>query len=276
MNIQANVQLYACIGKYELLQLLGGKTAEVYRARDRHLGRTVAFKILSPAGLADRETKARFLAEAKMASSLVHENIVGFYDYGEVEGRPFLVTEYFEGETLRDAIHRGHIGPLSDKLRIARQIASALAYVNSKGIVHRDVKPDNVRVDARGTAKLIDFGVAKSDEFSLTGAGFTVGTPYYMAPEQIRGRKPTHLVDVYAFGVLLFELITGIRPFEGRTVGEIFDLILHQPLDIEPLTRLAVPPSLCELIRSATDKDPTKRPRDFGAVGVKIDEILGT
>ncbi len=261
------------VGKYELLECLGGTAAQVYRARDRNLGRSVAFKILSETGLADRETKARFLAEARLTGSLTHENVIAFYDYGEVDGRPFLVMEFLEGESLRQQIREGRTGDLRAKLSLARQIAVALAYVHSKGIVHRDVKPDNIRVDITGRIKLVDFGIAKCDNLSLTGAGFTVGTPYYMAPEQIRGKKPTHLVDVYAFGVLLFELVTGVRPFEGQAVDEIFDLILHQRLDVGLIERTGAPAALSELIRELTDKDPGRRPPDFCTVTRRIDLI---
>jgi eukaryotic-like serine/threonine-protein kinase len=254
------------VGKYELLECLGGTAAQVYRARDRNLGRSVAFKILSETGLADRETKARFLAEARLTGSLTHENVIAFYDYGEVDGRPFLVMEFLEGESLRQQIREGRTGDLRAKLSLARQIAVALAYVHSKGIVHRDVKPDNIRVDVTGRVKLVDFGIAKCDNLSLTGAGFTVGTPYYMAPEQIRGLKPTPLVDIYAFGVVLFELLTGTRPFEAPTVDGIFDLILHQPVNLEPLARSGVPVELIGLIQDLTDKDPSKRPQDFNVV----------
>jgi serine/threonine-protein kinase len=267
------VQLPHRIGKYDLLECLGGTLAQVYRARDRNLGRTVAFKILSETGLADPETKARFLAEARLTGSLAHENVIAFYDYGEDNGRPFLVMEYLAGESLRSQIREGRTGDLRAKLLLARQIAGALAYVHSKGIIHRDVKPDNIRVDVTGQVKLVDFGIAKSEDLSLTGAGFTVGTPYYMAPEQIRGLKPTHLVDVYAFGVLLFELVTGVRPFEGQAVDQIFDLILHQPVDLGLLQRVGVPANLSDLIQELADKDPSKRPADFAAVIRRIDLI---
>ncbi|HYL77643.1 MAG TPA: serine/threonine-protein kinase [Bryobacteraceae bacterium] len=268
------MQLPARIGKYELLEFLGGRMAEVYRARDLHLNRPVAFKMLSSAGLSDAETKDRFLAEARLTGNLAHDNITAYYDYGEVDGRPYLVMEYVGGGSLGEAIREGRTGDLREKLRIARQIATALEYVHSKGIVHRDVKPDNVRMDASGKVKLTDFGIAKAEELSLTGAGFTVGTPYYMAPEQVRGRKPTPLVDVYGFGVLLYELVTGLRPFTGDTVDEIFDKILHRPLDLGPLA--AVSAALRELIGSSTDKDPARRPQDFKAVEHRLDEILET
>ena len=268
------MQLPARIGKYELLELLGGGMAEVYRARDANLGRTVAIKILTEAGIANAEAHARFLAEARLTGSLVHENIIGFYDYGEQDGRPFLVMEYFDGESLGNAIRGWRTGDLRNKLLIAMQIANGLAYVHSKGIVHRDVKPDNIWIDSSGRVKLIDFGVAKSEEFSITGAGFTLGTPYYMAPEQVRGDKPTALVDIYAFGVLLFELVTGVRPFEGRTVDQIFDQVLHQALDLEPLKQARVPDAVSDLIHGCTAKEPGSRTRDFSIVTAKIDEIL--
>jgi len=248
--------------------------SDVFRARDTNLGRTVAFKILTEAGLADDTAKSRMREEARVAGGLAHENVIAFYDYGEEAGRPFLVMEYFEGETLREALRGGRMGDLRQRLLIARQVANALAYVHSKRIIHRDVKPDNIRIDGSGNIKLMDFGVAKTGELSLTASGFTVGTPYYMAPEQIRGAKPAHLVDIYAFGVVLFELITETRPFEAPTPSEIFDLILSRPLDTTPLVRLGVPSSLVDLVRAATEKDPAQRPQDFGAVVRKIDEIL--
>lgn len=262
------------IGKYELLEFLGGRMAEVYRARDVHLGRTVAFKILSDAGLADSEAKERLLAEARLTGNLSHDNITAYYDYGEVDGRPYLVLEYVSGGSLGEAIREGRAGDLREKLRVAGQIANALAYVHSKGIVHRDVKPDNVRVSASGQVKVTDFGIAKGPELSLTGAGFTVGTPYYMAPEQIRGRKATPLVDVYAFGVLLYELVSGVRPFAGGTVDEIFDRIQHQPLNTEPLG--GIPIVLRDLIAGATAKDPARRPQDFETIRRTLDEISET
>ena len=262
------------IGKYELLEKLGGGMAEVYRARDAQLGRMVAFKILAEEGISDLESRARFLAEARLIGSLTHENIVSFYDYGEEEGRPFLVMQYCDGESLCDAIRGWRTGDIRNKLMIARQVANALAYVHTKGIIHRDVKPDNVWIDTSGVVKIIDFGVAKSDEFSITGTGFTLGTPYYMAPELVRGEKPTHLVDIYSFGVLLYELVTALRPFEGRTVDQIFDQIIHQPLDLAALEKDDVPDAVRDLIEGCTAKDAGARTQDFSLVAGKIDEIL--
>jgi serine/threonine-protein kinase len=224
--------------------------------------------------LADAEAHFRFLAEARLIGSLVHENIIGFYDYGEHDGRPFLVMEYLDGESLAAAIRGWRTGDLRNKLRIARQISNGLAYVHSRGIIHRDVKPDNVWIDSAGNVKIIDFGVAKTQDFSITGTGFTLGTPYYMAPEQVRGDKPTPLVDIYAFGVLLFELVTGIRPFEGQTVNEIFDQVLHQALNLEPLKKNGIPDAVSDLIHGCTLKESGARTQDFSVVTGKIDEIL--
>ena len=204
----------------------------------------------------------------------MQENIIGFYDYGEQAVRPFLVMEYFDGESLGGAIRGWRTGDLRNKLLIGRQIANGLAYVHSKGIIHRDVKPDNIWIDSGGQVKIIDFGVAKTEDFSITGAGFTLGTPYYMAPEQVRGEKPSPLVDIYSFGVLLFELVTGIRPFEGQTVNEIFDQVLHQPLDPEPLKKGGIPDAVSDLIHGCTAKEPGLRTQDFSIVAGKIDEIL--
>ena len=262
------------MGKYELIEPLGGGMAEVYRARDASLGRMVAIKILTDSGMADQEAHARFLAEARLTGSLNHENIIGFYDYGEQAGRSFLVMEYFDGESLGAAIRGWRTGDLRNQLLIARQIAQGLAYVHSKGIIHRDIKPDNVWVDSAGKVKIIDFGVAKTDEFSITGAGFTLGTPYYMAPEQVRGDRPTVLVDIYSFGVLLFELVTGIRPFEGQTVNEIFDRVLHQALDLEALKKAKIPDAVSDLIHGCTTKEWISRTQDFSIVTAKIDEVL--
>ena len=268
------MELPARLGKYELVELLAEGVAEVYRARDTHLGRAVAVKILTNQGSADPEAHARFLAEARLTGSLVHENIIGFYDYGEQAGRPFLVMEYFDGESLAAAIRGWHTGDLRNKLLIARQVANGLAYVHSRGVIHRDVKPDNIWIDGSGNVKIIDFGVAKTEAFSITATGYTLGTPYYMAPEQVRGERPSPAVDIYSFGVLLFELVTGIRPFDGQTVNEIFDQVLHQALDLEPLKKNDIPDAVLDLIHGCTAKEPAARTQDFTIVTGKIDEIL--
>ena len=203
------MELPARCGRYELMESLGGGMAEVYRARDTVIGRTVAVKVLGKEGSADRETKARFLREAKIAGNIRHDNIVHIYDFGEVEGRPYMVMEYLYGEDLRSAMKKEVVGDFPYRIHIALGIARAFEHIHSLGIVHRDLKPENIYLDAVGKVKLVDFGIAKSKDLSLTKAGFTLGTPRHMAPEQVRGAEVIPQVDVYAFGVLLFELFTG-------------------------------------------------------------------
>ena len=178
--------------------------SHVYRARDTVIGRTVALKILTEAGCEDAEAKERFLAEARMAGNISHDNVLSIYDFGEDEQhRPFMVMEFLKGEDLRHAIKDGHTGELRDKLKIAVQVARALAYIHTQKIIHRDIKPENVNLSPTGVVKLMDFGIAKTQGLQMTRAGYVLGTPYYMAPEQVTGQAITEQVDVYAFGVLL-------------------------------------------------------------------------
>src|ERR1035437_5652862 len=260
------MQLPASLGKYELLEFLGGGMSRVYRARDTVIGRTVAVKVLTDAGCQDAEAKARFLQEARMAGNIEHENIIRIHDYGEEQGRPFIVMEFLVGEDLRHAIRDGHTGDLNNKLRIARDVARALEYVHSKKIVHRDIKPDNVHVDASGKVKLMDFGIARAEGLSLTRAGFALGTPYYMAPELVLGQMATDQVDIYAFGILLFELLTGQKPIEGDTVERLFYAILNEPLKPEPMVRAGAPAAIVDLVLRCTAKKPEGRPRSFTQV----------
>jgi len=246
------------IGKYTIEGRLGGHMCQVYRARDSKLGRKVAIKVLRAE--ADGEQRERLLAEARVSSGLRHENLIEVYDFGEEDGCLYLVMELLEGCTLRGAMKREAVGDLDRKLDIARQLASVLHYIHSKKIIHRDVKPDNIFLDESGYVKLMDFGVAKFEGLQLTGAGFTLGTPYYMAPEQVRGEPVTHLVDVYAFGITLFELLAGFRPIGGGTVDEVFDAILRDPIDAAPLRSLGVPEPVVSLIEACTAKDPSARP----------------
>jgi eukaryotic-like serine/threonine-protein kinase len=262
------------IGKYEVEEYLGGGMSRVYRAKDSVLGRRVALKVLAESVASDPEAKARFLQEARLASSIAHENIIAVYDFGEEEGRPFMVMEFLEGESLRDAIEKRRTGDFARRLQIALQVGRAIGHIHLKKIIHRDIKPENIHVDPLGRAKLMDFGIAKSEEMRLTKTGFTLGTPYYMSPEQVLGQDVTTQADVYSFGVLLYELMAGRKPIEAENFEKIFHKILYEPLNLEPLHEAAVAPAAIDLIRKCMAKPPAERPQGLGIVCGAIEETL--
>ena len=249
--------------------------SHVYRAVDTVIGRTVAVKILTEAATEDEEAKARFLAEARTAGNLHHENVIRIYDFGWDERRLFMVMEFVQGEDLRAAIRNGHTGDLKQKLKIALQIARALEFVHAARIIHRDIKPENVHINTSGVVKLMDFGISKTEDLSVTQPGFILGTPYYMAPEQVKGEKLTDRVDIYAFGILLFELLASQKPIAGDTVERIFYQILHEPLDLAPLSAASVPQPVVDLVVGCTAKLPAARPADFGAIASALERLMG-
>jgi len=269
------MQLPARIGKYELQEYLGGGMSHVYRATDTVIGRTVAVKVLTEKGREDGEVKARFLAEARVAGSISHENILGIYDFGEdEEHRPFMVMEFLVGENLRHAIKHNHTGDLRNKIRMSLQLAKALEYLHTQKIVHRDLKPENVHITPNGNVKLMDFGISKKEGMDLTRTGFMVGTPYYMAPEQVTGGAITPKADLYAFGVLLYELLTGVHPITGDTMERVFYCILNEPLKFDVMRNANVPESLCQLVAQCTAKSPGERPASFTQVCQVLDQAI--
>jgi serine/threonine-protein kinase len=269
------LQLPTSIGKYELVEFLGGGMSEVYRARDTVIGRTVAVKILTEEAWADKVVRARFMLEAQMSGNLQHDHIVKIYDCGETEKwGPFIVMEFLIGEDLAQAIKGGRTGDLRNKLRMALELAEALEHVHSCQIIHRDIKPRNVHITSNGRVKLMDFGIAKAGGFDLTGEGYTLGTAYYMAPEQVRAKNVTALVDIYGFGALMFELLTGKRTISDETIERIFYCILNEPVDRKPLDEAGIPRPVADLVERCVAKDPADRPQSFGLVRQELEEML--
>jgi serine/threonine protein kinase len=270
------------VGKYEIEQFLGGGMSHVFRARDSVLGRRVALKMLTDKAMADPQAKARFLEEARTASNLRHESIISVYDFGEDQGRPFMVMEFLEGESLRDAILHDSLGKVERRLGIAVQIGRAIDYIHARKIVHRDIKPENVHVDLTGRAKLMDFGIAKnghqpdaaSTEASPVQPGLTLGTPYYMAPEQVLGRPLTPHADIYAFGVMLYEILTGMKAVTADSVEKIFQQVIYEPLKLEPLAASGVPVPVIALIGRCASKQMVQRPPNLGVVCDEIERVL--
>ena len=249
--------------------------ADVYRARDTELPRDVAIKILKPSNERDPEVRACFLDEVQLASRCSHENIVMTYDKGEFEGSPFIVMEFLRGENLEKVIRNHEVGNLKRILRMSLQMARALEYVHSQNIVHRDLKPQNLHVDQNGRLKLVDFGIAKSVDWNRTQVGMVKGTAYYMAPEQILGDPVTFRTDIWAFGVVLYELLSdGRRPFQGTSLDSLWAAIINTAPDFAPLAQRAVPASVQQVVRRCLEKDPECRFQDFAEVAATIEAIL--
>lgn len=247
------------IGKYEIAEQIGvGGFGAVFRGWDPFIKRTVAIKTCS---VNDEEIKSRFFREAELAGNLHHRHITTIYDFGVENGIPYIVQEFLTGEDLDKTIKRGEPLPVVRKVEILMAIAEGLHYAHEAQIIHRDIKPGNVRILEDGTVKLMDFGIAKSlqTESNLTQTGITLGTSAYLAPEQIRGEAVDRRTDIFATGVLAYELLTYRKPFRGEHLSTVLYRILNeQP---EPIESIApdVPPVLAAAVRRAIEKSPDKR-----------------
>ena len=264
------------LGPYRLLERLGaGGMGTVYRARDTRLERELAIKVLSPALRGDAEHGRRFLLEARAASALDHPNVCPIYDIGTAaDGSPYIAMAYCEGEGLDRRLRRGPL-PAGEALDVARQVAEGLGAAHARGIVHRDIKAANVIVAPGGQARIVDFGIAKLTGTDLTGTGMLVGTVGTMAPEQIEGAPVDGRTDCWALGILLYEMLTVHRPFEGGSPSAVMHRILSQPPI--PLDRwlATYPPSLERLLARALDRDPKKRFATAGEMARAIGEVSG-
>ena len=276
------------LGTYEIEGLLGvGGMGEVYAARDKRLGRSVAVKVLPEAFQQDPERVSRFEREAKVLASLNHANIATLHGLEESEGKHFLVMELVQGETLAERIRRGPV-PVEDALRLARQITEALEAAHEKGIVHRDLKPANVKVTPEDRIKVLDFGLAKAMQsapvnaalsnsptltMAATQAGIILGTAAYMSPEQAKGLEADHRSDVFSFGCVLYEMLTGRPAYSGETVSEILAAVLIKEPDLT-LLPANLNPRIAELLRRCMAKNPKQRWQATGDLRAEIDAIV--
>jgi Tol biopolymer transport system component len=280
------------LGPYQVTARIGvGGMGEVYRARDTKLDRDVALKILPESFASDSDRLARFQREAQMLASLNHPNIGGIYGLEEADGIPTLVLELVEGPTLADRIAQGPV-PLDEALPIAQQIAVALEAAHEQGIVHRDLKPANIKIRPDGTVKVLDFGLAKARAADTANAaagdlsqsptvttpaatrtGVIMGTAAYMSPEQARGKPLDKRTDIWAFGCVLYEMLTGRRAFAGDEVSDVLASILAREPDFAALPA-SVPPSIRRLLRRCLEKNRNERLRDIGDARIEIREAL--
>ena len=275
------------LGPYEIVAPLGvGGMGEVYRARDPKLGRSVAVKVLPSQIARDRTTLERFEREARVLASLNHPNIASIYGF-EDSAHPGLVMELIEGPTLADRIAAGPV-PVEEALPIAKQICDALEYAHDRGVIHRDIKPANVKVTADGTVKLLDFGLAKALESTgsdsdisssptftrlATQAGLILGTAAYMSPEQAKGRPVDRRTDIWAFGCVLFEMLTGKMAFSGESVTDTLAEIIKSEPDWSLLPP-ETPRSVHKLIERCLGKDPKQRLQAIGEGRITIEEAI--
>ena len=274
------------LGVYEITAQIGvGGMGEVWRARDTDLGRQVAIKVLPDAFAHDADRLVRFEREAKTLAALNHPNIASIYGLEKADGIRALVMELVNGQTLADRIAMGAMH-LSDALPIASQIAEALEAAHDKGIVHRDLKPSNVKITPDGIVKVLDFGLAKAmapdgstatsdlaNSPTLTSPatqlGMILGTASYMSPEQAQGRTVDRRTDIWAFGVVLFEMLSGKRLFDGETVTEKIAAVIKDPMRLERLPA-ETPPALRKLIERCLERDSKLRLRDIGEARIAL------
>jgi serine/threonine protein kinase len=277
------------LGVYEVIALLGkGGMGEVYRAKDTRLDRDVAIKVL-PADFAnDADRLKRFEQEARATSALNHPNILTVYDIGTHDGAPYIVEELLEGEELRAQLNEGAIAP-KKAIEYARQIADGLSAAHDKGIVHRDLKPENLFITADGRVKILDFGLAKlrsqqndpvdsqiPTQKRITDPGTVMGTVGYMSPEQVRGQEADHRSDIFSFGVILYEMLSGQRTFCGDSAVEVMNAILKEDPPELSETNAKISHALDKIVRRCLEKKPERRFQTASDLGFALEALATT
>jgi serine/threonine protein kinase len=273
------------IGSFKILSLLGtGGMGKVYRAKDLNLGRDVAIKVLPTSVAHDPDCSRRFEREARLLATLNHPHIAAIYGFEKSNDTSALVLELVEGTTLAERVAKGPL-PVVEALRHALEIAEALEAAHEKGIIHRDLKPANIKVTPGGTVKVLDFGLAKA--FGSNGSsqalselptvtidgtheGVIAGTPSYMSPEQARGSPVDKRTDIWAFGCVLFEMLTGRKAFDGKTISDAIAAVLKHEPEWNALPA-STPAAIRRLLHRCLDKDPRRRLRDIGDAVLEID-----
>jgi serine/threonine protein kinase len=259
-------------GRYRVERLIAsGGMASVHLAHDGELDRPVAVKVLADTVAGDPSLRERFVREARLAARLAHPNVVAVFDCGEEEGRPYIVTEYVEGETVGELIGRRGPIPAQEAVELALQACAGLAHAHANGLVHRDVKSHNLLVRRDGTVKVADFGIARALEASrVTEAGTILGTAAYLAPEQAAGDEVTPAADVYSLGAVVYELLTGRTPYRFESLAELAEAQAAEA--VTPVRELApeVPPALEAAVMRALARDPAYRPATAAELGAEL------
>src|SRR6195952_197947 len=263
-------------GRYRLEARIGsGGMSTVYRAMDVTLERQVAIKLMNREVASDSEQLERFRREARAVAQLSHPHIVGVIDAGEDESRPYIVFEYVEGETLKERIRRVGRLPIAEAVAYAVEIARALGVAHARHIVHRDVKPQNVLIDEEGSAKVTDFGIARTlEEDGLTAEGRVLGPTDYVSPEQALGRRVGPQSDLYSLGIVLYEMLVGDVPFKADNQVAVAMRHVREELPDVQLQRPGVSIALAQLLDRLTAKDPAKRPASAAAAIADLEDVL--
>ncbi|MCE2945437.1 MAG: serine/threonine protein kinase, partial [Betaproteobacteria bacterium] len=268
------------LGRFEIVRVLGkGAMGIVYEGRDPKLNRRVAIKTILRSAIMDEEAArdyaARFVREAQAVARLTHPNIVGVYDFGDEDDVTFIVMEFIDGKELKSYLDAGHRFDFPSTVRIMNELLDGLGYAHRQGVVHRDIKPANIMIDSAGRVKLTDFGVARITESAeRTQVGTMVGTPSYMSPEQIQGTSSDNRTDIFACGVILYQMVTGEKPFTGAGTWTIYNQILLE--DPTPPTALnsSLPPGVDRVVNKALAKKKEDRYRNAAEMASALTALL--